>query len=149
MYLVRWLHKILSIRFTQAGPNKSYNIKLSTLIENSGIGLYARMSDNLKYVEQALNAMTDVIARYTIERDFGVHRETGKGRVLLDAKIIIWPTHAFCIEQIKSNVHQNRLDKAVLGETGQIVLEPERSQFRSLQDYERAKAAYLGGRKLE
>ena len=38
-----------------------------------------------------------------------MHSETGKGRVLLDAKIIIWPTHAFCVEQIKTNVHENRI----------------------------------------
>lgn len=42
-----------------------------------------------------------------------MHSGTGKGRVLLDAKIIVWPTHAFCVEQIKTNVHENRIDTAV------------------------------------
>ena len=113
LYLVRWLRKILGLRFTYAAPNKTFNIKLSTVIENSGISLYGRMSDNLKAVEQALAAMRDIVDRFAIEREFGVHSGTGKGRVLLDAKIIVWPTHAFCVEQIKTNVHENRIDTAV------------------------------------
>lgn len=110
---MRWLRKILGLRFTYAAPNKTFNIKLSTIIENSGISLYGRMSDNLKAVEQALAAMRDIVDRFAIEREFGVHSGTGKGRVLLDAKIIVWPTHAFCVEQIKTNVHENRIETAV------------------------------------
>jgi hypothetical protein len=70
LYLVRWLRKILGLRFTYAAPNKTFNIKLSTIIENSGISLYGRMSDNLKAVEQALDVMRDSIDRYAIEREF-------------------------------------------------------------------------------
>lgn len=149
LYLVRWLRKILGLRFTYAAPNKTYNIKLSTIIENSGVTLRDRLSDNLKAIEQALRAMPDVIDRFTIEKDFGVHSGTGKGRVLIDAKIIIRPTHAFTIEQMKTNVHENRLDTAVAAEDGSIVVEPRREEHPSLLDYERAKDAFQAGRPIK
>jgi hypothetical protein len=116
IYLVRWLTKMLSLRFTYAAPSKTYNIKLSTIIENSGITLYDRMSDNLKLVERALAAMHEVVARFTVEKQITRNERAGKGRALSDAKIVIWPTQAFTIEQMKTNVHENRLDTARLSE---------------------------------
>lgn len=38
-YLVRWLRKILGLRFTYAALSKTFNIKLSTIIESSGVTL--------------------------------------------------------------------------------------------------------------
>lgn len=67
-FLVRRLRKLLSLRFTYAAPNKTFNILLSTIIENSGVTLYQRLSDNLKMVEKAVAAMPDVIDRIAIEK---------------------------------------------------------------------------------
>jgi hypothetical protein len=64
------MRTMLGLKYTYASPNKSFNIKLSTLIENSGITLCDRMSDNLKYVVQTLEKLDDIIARYTIEPNF-------------------------------------------------------------------------------
>ena len=75
LYLARWLRKMLGLRFTYAAPSKTFNINLSTVIENSGVTLCQRLSDNLKQVEQALAAMPDVIARYHIEKEWTVHAE--------------------------------------------------------------------------
>jgi hypothetical protein len=116
LYLVRWLTKMLSLRFVYAAPSKTYNIKLSTIIENSGVTLYDRLSDNLKLVERALSEMTDIVARYTIEKQIVRNELQGKGRILADAKIVIRPTTAFTIEQMKTNVHENRLDNARITE---------------------------------
>lgn len=149
MYLVRWLRKMLGLRFTYAAPNKTFNIKLSTIIESSGVTLCQRLSDNLKQVEQALRAMSDVIDRYVVEKDFTVHVPTGRGRVLADAKIIIRPTHAFSVEQIKTNVHESRLDGAVLTEDGSVMLEPERASHPGFVDYERAKQKFKSGQPLK
>lgn len=149
MYLVRWLRKMLGLRFTYAAPNKTFNIKLSTVIESSGVTLCQRLSDNLKQVEQALKLMTDIIDRYHVEKEFTVSAATGRGRVLADAKIIIRPTHAFSVEQIKTNVHEHRLDEAVVTEDGRVMLEPDRKQLRGFVDYERAKEKYANGRRLK
>lgn len=145
IYLVRWLTKMLGLRFTYAAPSKSFNIKLSTIIENSGITLYARMSDNLKIVERALASMSEIVARYTIEKHLAANERTHKGRVLADAMITIWPTQAFAVEQIKTNAHENRLDTAVETSEGRVMAEPRREDFQSYSDYEAAKRAWQGG----
>ena len=147
-YLVRWLRKMLSLRFVQAAPNKSFNIKLSTIIENSGVSLYARLSDNLKQVEQALNAMKDMVARYTIEKSYCVHPETGKGRVLADAKIILWPTNSFATQQIQTNLHMQDLEGGVITSQGNVMLEPQREDYESYKAYENARITYLRGNKV-
>lgn len=147
-YLVRRLNKMLGLRFVYAAPNKTFNINLSTIIESSGVTLRDRLSDNLKAVEHALATMTDVVDRYTIEKDFGVHGTTGKGRVLLDAKIIIRPTRTFTVEQMKTNMHENTLDTAVISGDGHVLFEPERKSYPSLLDYERAKQAFQAGRRI-
>lgn len=149
MYLVRWLRKMLGLRFTYAAPSKTFNIKLSTIIESSGVTLCQRLSDNLKQVEQALSAMSDVIDRYVVEKDFTVHAPTGRGRVLADAKIIIRPTHAFSVEQIKTNVHESRLDDAVVTEDGTVMLEPDRASYPGFIDYEHAKQKFKSGQRLK
>ena len=64
------MRTMLGLKYIYASPNKSFNIKLSTIIENSGISLCERMSDNLKYLVQTLDKLEDIIARYTIEPDF-------------------------------------------------------------------------------
>jgi hypothetical protein len=147
-YLVRWLRKMLSLRFVQAAPNKSFNIKLSTIIENSGVSLYARLSDNLKQVEQALVAMDDMVARYCIEKSYTVHPETGRGRVLADAKVILWPTNEFATQQIKTNLHAQDLDGGVITREGDVMLEPQREDYESFKAYETARITYLRGIKV-
>lgn len=149
MYLVRWLRKMLGLRFTYAAPNKTFNIKLSTIVESSGVTLCQRLSDNLKQVEQALALMTDVVDRVYIEKEFTVSAATGRGRVLADAKIIIRPTHGFSVEQIKTNVHEHRLDEAVVTDDGTVMIEPDRKQLRGFVEYERAKDKYESGRRLK
>ena len=113
------------------------------------MSLCARLSDNLKQVEQALLAMSDVIARYAIEKEFTVHQPSGRGRVLADAKIVIRPTSAFTVEQMKTNMHENDLDEAVVTEKGAVMLEPKQPKFGGFLDYKDAKATYAGGRKIK
>jgi hypothetical protein len=144
-YLRRWLTKRLSLRFSYASPNKSYNIKLSSIIEGSGISLYDRLSDNLKLVERTLGQMTDIVQRYHVEKQFVRNEHAGKGRKLADAKIVLRPTNAFVVEQLKTNVHENRLDTAVETLDGKVLIEPRRDAYPSLADYERARHAHHTG----
>jgi hypothetical protein len=148
-YLVRWLRKILGLRFTYAAPSKTFNLKLSTIIESSGVSLYDRMSDNLKAVETALLAMPDIVARFHAEKSWGTHIKTGKGRVLTDAKLIVRPTAMFCAEQMKTNFYVNTLDDAVITTDGAVMVEPRRQDFASLADYQEARAAFETGRRIK
>jgi hypothetical protein len=148
-FLERWLRKMLGLRFTYAAPNRSFNIRLSTIIENSGVTLYAKLSDNLAYVEQTLRAMPDVVARYSVDRQFAVHPVTGKGRVLADAKIVIHAAHRFIVDQIKTNLHADTLDHAVVSQTGTVVTEPKRADFATFQAYTAARQTYLSGTSMD
>lgn len=68
-YLGRWLRKQLSLRFTQADTVRPYGpIKLTTIIQNSGITSYARLSDNLKALINVLDDMRDIVESYQIEK---------------------------------------------------------------------------------
>ena len=126
-FLGGWLRTLLGLKYTYASPNKSFNIMLSTIIENSWISLYERMSDNLKYVVKILDELDDIISRYSIEPVFWVHPKTKKGCVLFDAKIIIRATKGFTTHQIQNNIHHGRLDEAREDRQGNIILEPTRS----------------------
>ena len=148
-YLVRWLTKRLSLRFTYAGLSKTFNIKLSSIIEGSGITLYARMSDNLKLVERSLASMPEIVDRYTVQKELVRNDRAGKGRILADAKLIIRPTQAFTVEQMKTNVHENRLDTAVETLDGGVATQPRKEDYASLIDYEKDKHAFQNGRKIK
>jgi len=148
IYLVRRLTKVLGLRFTYAAPAKTFNIKLSTIIESSGVTLYDRMSDNLKLVERALRAMPAIVERYTVDKELGPNARQATGRALVDAKIILWPTHAFSIEQMKTNMHENRLESAVVTEQGKIAIEPRREDYPSIFDYEKARGTFKDGRRI-
>lgn len=69
--------------------------------------------------------------------------------MLADAKIILWPTHAFSVEQIKNNVHESRLEDAVLTEDGTVMLEPDRKSHPGFVEYEKARAKYQSGTRLK
>lgn len=69
--------------------------------------------------------------------------------MLADAKLILWPTHAFSVEQIKNNVHESRLEEAVLTEDGTVMLEPDRKSHPGFVEFEKAKAKYQSGTPLK
>ncbi len=49
----------ISHKYTQADPWNSYVIKLSTIIQDSGIKPYARIQDNIRRVKEALEEMKE------------------------------------------------------------------------------------------
>jgi hypothetical protein len=140
-FLGRWFRKTLSLRFTQADPFKSYNIKLSTVINHSGISPYTRVMDNVRYVQNTLETL-DIVAEVKVEKEYAVNPETRR-RQVVDAKFIIYPSRAFTHEQVKSNAHAKRLESAVEGEGGYPLLEPRKSDFKNLRDYEKARREFL------
>ncbi len=57
--IARQLHKRMSHHYIQASVAKPYHILLSTLIRDFGLTQYARLRDNLRDVEIALNEMQE------------------------------------------------------------------------------------------
>lgn len=140
-FLGRWFRKMLSLRFTYADPLKSFNIKLSTVINQSGISPYEQFRDNLRYVKDVIEGL-DIVATVKVEKEYTVNPET-KRKQLSDAKFIIYPSRSFIQEQVKSNAHTKRLDDAVLDGEGVVLLEPRKGDYKNLAEYEQARRAFL------
>ena len=129
-FLGRWFRKTLSLRFTYADHLKPYNIKLSTVVNQSGISPTAQVKDNLRHVEETLDAL-DIVSHVHVEREFSTNPDTRR-KSLSDAKFIIYPSQNFMQEQVSSNAHSKRLAGAVKTDEGLPLLEPRKSDYKSL-----------------
>jgi DNA-binding XRE family transcriptional regulator len=76
MYLARWLHKHISHVFTQATEKNPYKIKLSTIVTNSGMKSYEKISHTVIQVKKALDELIkcQTVASYEVE----FHKEKNK-----------------------------------------------------------------------
>ena len=148
LYLVRWLRKILGLRFTYAAPNKTYNIKLSTIIENSGVTLRDRLSDNLKAIEQALRPcpMSSTDSRSRRNSAFTPNRQGARARRRQDHHPADARVHHRADENQRAREPPRYRRRT---EDGSIVVEPRREEHPSLLDYERAKDAFQAGRPIK
>ena len=71
-YLCRWFRKILSLKFTYASQTKTFNLKLSSIINLSGISPYGSIRDNLVQVKKALNSL-DIVERILVKADYQIN----------------------------------------------------------------------------
>jgi len=140
-FLGRWFRKTLSLRFTQADASKTYNILLSTVINQSGISPTSTIRANLQYVERVVNAL-DIVSKVTVEKEWEINPETKRKR-MVDAKFIIWPSRAFVEEQIRANAQSRKIDAAIKGADGLPLLEPRRAEFKTALEFEQARRAFL------
>jgi len=141
-YLGRWFRKLLGLRFNYAELGRNYNIKLSTVINLSGISPYKQVRDSLSYVKRTLEAL-DIVGHIRTEPEYRVNPETGR-KVMVDALIMIYPSKEFVSQVIRANAQTKRIEAAVEGEGGKPLLEPRRSDYKTPQEYEKARVAYLG-----
>jgi hypothetical protein len=112
--LTRWFHKRLFHNFTQAGIGQTFNIRLSTIMRDSGMHIYKNNSKNVGEVEKALNELQKfgVISEYEKEESRGAKNK------ILEVKYTLYPS-AYLIDEIcKSN---QRVQKIVrLNQDSQI-----------------------------
>ena len=141
-YLGRWFRKLLGLRFTYAEFGRtSYNIKLSTIINLSGISPYERVQDNLKYVKRTLEGL-DIVGAVKIEQIRRVNPETRR-KAIVDARFIIYPSLDFAKQAKAVNAQSRRIESAMEGQGGIPLLEPRRGDYKTLQEYEKARREYL------
>ncbi len=105
--LSRWWTKRISHYFSQAEHKgkDDFGIKLSTLIRDSGMKRYKKLSDNIIQVTKAIKEMKkmDTIRDYRIEKEFD---EKNK-RKIRDAKINLYVSKEFAAEIKKANSEAN------------------------------------------
>jgi len=103
--IARQLHKRMSHHYIQASVVHPYHFLLSTIIRDFGLTQYARLRDNLRDVEIALDEMKekDILLSYKAERIL----ENSKRNKLLDAKLTLIPNPSFAGEVIRANKKQS------------------------------------------
>lgn len=144
-YLARWFRKRLALMFVQAQLGKSYNIKLSTIINSSGISPYDQIRDNLAFVRKTLSELKrkgEVVAHFTVDKELEINPET-KRQVMKDALFVIYPTQGFASEQIRANQHAKKVGTALAGEDGKPVLDPSLDFGMTPREKEEARRKYL------
>jgi len=104
--LARWLHKRLSHNYMQASSYDHFTIKLSTIIRDSGVKQYPKISDNIRQLKEALEEMKEkeVLFMYEIQNIL-------EGRKTINANITLVPHDSFVSEVIYSNKRDKDIRK--------------------------------------
>lgn len=108
--IARQLYKRMCHRYTQAGKDNFYHIKLTTLVRDLGLKLHKEISRNLRDVKEALEKMIteNVISRYEIRPEFDQSRRKG---TLADATLELYPTQWFIDEVFAAGENENAIEK--------------------------------------
>ncbi len=98
MPLARWIHKRISHMFSQATINNPYQIKLSTIVRDSGMKSYKTISERARQIEKALEELTEnkIIFRFDSNPD----KEKNK---ILDVLYSLYVTEEFVADAKKAN----------------------------------------------
>lgn len=98
--LARWFHKRLSHYFVQADHTNFYHLLLTTIIRDSGMKQYPRLTDNLREVKKALDEVVaaGVLDKYEIEKIHGRPRSK-----IVDVKFLLHPSFKFVREMKQAN----------------------------------------------
>lgn len=100
-FIARYLHKKMSHNYLQASMMNPYQIKLSTIIEGSGMKPYSKNSENNKYISKALEEM----------KQKNVLIDWKSARIINDYKYSLIPSQSFVAEIKRSNqLHRKILE---------------------------------------
>lgn len=140
-FLARWFRKRLSLMFVQAQLGKTYNIKLSTIINSSGISPYDQLRDNLAFVQKTLKELK-IVERFTVDKQYEINPAT-KRKVMADALFVIYPTFEFANDQIRANQHAKKITTALPDEKGKPLIDPSLEFGKTPQQKEEARRKFL------
>lgn len=114
LMLARWLYKRMSHIFIQANvAGKPYNIKLTTIIRDSGIKRYERLSAHIIQIKEALEMLVreDVLQKYEMTKIF---EKTNKQK-LEDVLLELFVSKEFESDIIKANrCSRNNIGSSVI-----------------------------------
>ena len=130
----RWLHKRISHMFLTNDIELPFNILLSTIIRDSGMTEYSRITDSIIQVQKCLTEMIEVgsVDRYDMEKLYSKERKNK----IVDVKFFIFVSSSF-YEDIKLNyltIHENdKVKKTISPNTDfKNVLESEKNDLKGL-----------------
>jgi hypothetical protein len=102
MPLARWLHKRISHLFSQATVHNPYEIKLSTIIRDSGMKEYKTISERIRQVSKAVGELvkSGVLANFEIRKNLEKNK-------ILDATFSLYVSEEFVADVKKANAVAN------------------------------------------
>ena len=102
MPLSRWLHKRISHLFIQASSSNPYSIKSSTIVRDSGMSEYKKISNTLRQIRNSLDEMREMgsIDRYDEEK---IYDKSRKNKII-DAKYFLYMSEDFVLDVKKGNI---------------------------------------------
>lgn len=113
MQLSRWLHKRISHMFLQATITNPYEIKLSTIVRDSGMKEYKTISERARQVEKSLNELMKSEINVISKWEKNIESEKNK---ILDVKYSLFMSESFVFDTKKANRLTNqRLENEIEG----------------------------------
>lgn len=125
----------LNYRFQQADAVKGYHFKLSTLVQEWAL-LPDEVIYNVRRIEEALEDCKYIISHFESQRIHEKNPETNR-QVLVDYKVIVYPTNEFQQEQYRANVHHKNIKEHRINDAGKAVIKPLRDQYPTKYDFKR------------
>lgn len=107
--VARQLHKRMCHNYIQASITTPYSIKLTTIIRDTGLTAYERLSHNLRDIEVALEEMRDkhVILNYKVDKTLDAEQRNK----MIEAKITIIPHPKFVAEIMQGNRKESNINE--------------------------------------
>ena len=109
-YLARWLYRRILIKFKQATVELPFKISLSTLVENSVISQYERISNMVRQVTKSLKEMKDS----GVLDSFNIEPKKNK-RKWIDAVFELHLSRSFVKDIIKANSENKKKRESISG----------------------------------
>jgi hypothetical protein len=103
--LSRWLHKRLYHNYTNAGMLNRYSILLSTVKRDSGLLNNVRISQDIKYLERALEELSEKNVIYNFDKE----ERRGKKNRINDVLYTLMPAMNFVSEMKKANKRSSNI----------------------------------------
>lgn len=111
MQLSRWLHKRISHMFLQATVTNPYEIKLSTIVRDSGMKEYKTISERARQVEKSLNELMKPEINVIYNWKKTIESEKNK---ILDVKYSLFMSESFVSDTKKANrLTNDRLENEI------------------------------------
>ena len=130
----RWLHKRISHMFLTNDIELPFNILLSTIIRDSGMTEYSRITDSIIQVQKCLAEMIEIgsVDRYDMEKLYSKERKNK----IVDVKFFIFVSSSF-YEDMRLNyltIQENDKVKKIISPNtnSKNVLESEKNDLKDL-----------------
>ncbi len=107
--LSRWLHKRLSHYFVQASKKNTYDIKLTTVVINSGMTFHTQVTNTRT---QIISTLKELVINEVLEKYEFINLYEGQRKnKVTDVKFQLFPHDSFINDVVKAHLKKKKIDK--------------------------------------